>query len=276
MAEQHFTAEQIAKIAPNYKGKPEKFDPAKVKGRRGAKVIQQRGRATETKPESKEAEAKPERRQVTLPKPVLKEREQKPTAQKNETLIAEAIFAPNVSVVPVEPRQTFQESYAALPQIAFLMYREYAKDVKLIDRELIKEELSYYCTAMLWLRLVNVKSKQGLQELTSAEKTLLKDLKDEVYNIPQPLHIYIMSIGAIVDKMGKRTFLEVPSLPVARAGGHGGYHAPRVDEVTHVLYEEVPSLGIAGDMLMAAASQADEPEPDFRIRFLQMLHSQSI
>lgn len=194
------------------------------------------GKATEAKAEQKEPENKPEKRQFTLPKPTLKESEQKPTAQKNEALIAKAIFAPNVSVVPVEPRQTFQENYAALPQLSFLMYREYAKDVKLIDREMIKEELAYYSTAMLWLRLINVKSKQGLQELSNAEKTLLKDLKDEVYNISQPLHIYIMSIGAIVDKMGKRTYLEVPNLPVARARGYGGYHAQNVDEHTHTSY----------------------------------------
>lgn len=267
MAEQKFTAEQIAQLAPNYKGKPEKFDPSKLKGKRASRTLQQMGKAPDATPDRKGDYAKTERKQITLPKPTLKESEQKPTAQRNETLIAEAIFAPNVSVVPVEPRQTFQENYAALPQLAFLMYREYAKDVKLIDRELIKEELSYYSVAILWLRLINIKSKQGLQELTAAEKTLLKDLKDEVYNVPQPLHIYIMSIGAIVDKMRKRTFLEVPTLPVATAGGHGEYHAHQVDAETHVLFEEVPSLGVSGDMVMASAMVDDEPKPNFGVTF---------
>lgn len=192
-------------------------------------------KSAEAKQDGKEREAKTEKKQVSMPKPTLKDKEQKPTEQRNETLISEAIFAPNVSVVPVEPRQTFTENYAALPRLSILMYREYAKDVRLLDRELIKEELSYYCTAMLWLRLINVKSKQGLHELTSAQITLLKDLKDEVYNL-QPLHTYIMSIGAIMDKMGKRTYLDVPNLPTARAGGFGGYHSPRVDAHTHTSY----------------------------------------
>lgn len=101
------------------------------------------------------------------------------------------------------------------------MYQEYQKDVKQIDRFLVKEEMSYYSTALLWLRLLDVKNKQGLETLTSAEKALLKDTKDEVYNVSQPLYIYLSSIGAIVDKMGKRTLLNVPKLPTAVAQGFG-------------------------------------------------------
>jgi len=45
----------------------------------------------------------------------------------------------------------------------------------------------------------------------------------------------------------------------------GGYHAPAVDVDTHVMFEEVPSLGIAGDMVMALASEEAEPVPNFHV-----------
>lgn len=122
---------------------------------------------------------------------------------------------------------------------------------------------------MLWLRLIDIKSKNGLDALTREEKTLQKDTKDEVYNIPQPLYTYLTSIGSIVDTMGKRTFLQTPNLPIAEAGGFGGYHHGEVNEDTHILFEEIPSLGVAGDMLMAASRNNDEPVKNFRVAFPQ-------
>ncbi|XP_066261182.1 uncharacterized protein [Euwallacea similis] len=65
--------------------------------------------------------------------------------------------------------------------------------------------------------------------------------------------------------MGKETRIEVPDLPIAVAQGFGGYHVPNITEDTANLFEEVPSLGIAGDMLMAAASGAAEPKPNFHV-----------
>lgn len=49
------------------------------------------------------------------------------TGQRNESIISEAIFGPNVTVVPIEPRQQFEASYAAIPQLAAETYREYPK-----------------------------------------------------------------------------------------------------------------------------------------------------
>lgn len=68
------------------------------------------------------------------------------------------IFGQNVTVVPIESRQQFKDSYAALPQLATETCRECSKDVPQMDRKLT-EELPYYNTAMLWLRLIDIKSK---------------------------------------------------------------------------------------------------------------------
>lgn len=251
-----YTAEEIAKIAPQYKGKPANFRPDKVgQGRR---------KATPRPTGSEEKTNKPKRAPITeMPKPSLIERNVNPTPQKNNSLLEESIFGCEVTVVPIEPRVHFSANYCAVPSLAEETYREYAKDVPMIDRKLVREELSYYYTGLLWLRLLDIKQKYGLEALNSEEKTLLKDTKEDTYNVPQPFYSYIASIGSVVDKMGKRTYVRVPSLPIAVAGGKGGYHSVTLNADSHNLFEGIPSLGVAGDMLMAIATDARNPNPTF-------------
>jgi len=45
----------------------------------------------------------------------------------------------------------------------------------------------------------------------------------------------------------------------------GGYHSPEITEETHNLFDEVPSLGIAGDMVMALCQDGIEPTPNFKV-----------
>lgn len=75
----------------------------------------------ENKPQTQNSQPKV----LTLPKPQLEERNKTATGQRNESIISEAIFGPNVTVVPIAPRQQFEESYAAIPQLAVEMFNEY-------------------------------------------------------------------------------------------------------------------------------------------------------
>lgn len=72
-----FTAEQIAKIAPGYKGKPEKFDLSKVKSKKGRKLIEQSGSMSpKPKTETTSKQGKPVSSNV--PKPASSKRMPKP------------------------------------------------------------------------------------------------------------------------------------------------------------------------------------------------------
>lgn len=251
-----YTAEEIAKIAPQYKGKPANFRPDKVGHGRRKAVPRPTG--------SEEKTNKPKRAPITeMPKPSLIERNINPTPQKNNSLLEESIFGLEVTVVPIQPRANFSAVYSAVPTLAEETYREYAKDVPMIDRKLVREELSYYYTGLFWLRMLDIKQKYGIEALSREEKTLLKDTKEDTYNVPQPFYSYLASIGSVVDKMGKKTYVKVPSLPTAVSGGKGGYHSAALDLDSHNLFEGVPSLGVAGDMLMAIATDAEEPVPVF-------------
>lgn len=126
---------------------------------------------------------------LKLPTPELLLHNVNPTPQKNHSLLEESIFGCEVTVVPIAPREEFTTVLAAVPTLAEETYREYAKDVTMIDRKLVHEELSYYYTDLLWLRMLDIKQKYGIQALSTEEKTLLKDTKDDVYNVPQPLYL---------------------------------------------------------------------------------------
>lgn len=241
-----YTIEEVKKIAPGYRGKLENFDPMKI-GKR---------RAPQTKPK--------EKRDTTLPPPTNVGFT--PTAQRNESIISEAIFGIDVTVTEIAPRQSFAANYSKLVDIAQETYDAYRVDEKQLDRVLAREEVSYYSTALLHLKLIETKAKQGDQHLTSTEKDIRKATADEVFNVPQPLFTYLKEIGTYTDKMGKETRLEIPPLPTTVVQNFGGYHAATVDEDTHNLFEEVPSLGIAGDMVMALASDEAEPTPNFHVR----------
>lgn len=118
---------------------------------------------------------------------------------------------------------------------------------------------------MLYLRLIEVKFKQGEDNLTSAENDLRKAIAEDTFNVPQPLFVCLREIGTYTDKMGKEARLEMPALPTTVVQNFGGYHANLVSIDTHCLFEEIPSQGIAEDRVMALASNEDESVPNFHV-----------
>jgi len=235
------TRDDIAKIAPHYRGKPENFDPAKVSKKKAPMPKRTQG---------------PKGPGVTPPTNL---NQGTPTPQKNESMLSEAIFGPDVYVTEIHAAETFSASYAKLIPLAAEVHSQYATDERQLDRVIVKEELMYYATALLWLKLLSVKDKQKFTSLTSVEKDLLKSVADTVFNVPQPIYEYLSQIGSYNDKMGKETFLNVPPIPNTVIQNRGGYHAAAINQNNHSMFEEIPSLGIAGDVLMAVCSQEEEP-----------------
>lgn len=244
-----YSLQEIKKMAPRYRGKPENFDPAKV------------GK----KPALKQKTIGPKRPE--LPTPFKQGEIAQPNVKNTEPVISDAIFGVRITVFDIAPKQSFSSNFSRLPEIASEIYDSYRPDVRQIERELVKEEVSYYATGLLWLRLLEVKAKQKDRALTSAEENIREATMDEVFNVPQLLHIYLNEVGNYTDKMGKETNLEIPNLPVTRVQNFGGYHAAEVNADTHNMFEEIPSLGVAGDVVMALVSDRQNLMPDFRVRF---------
>lgn len=244
-----YTEEEVRRIAPSYRGKIENFKIDKVGQKRKPRPTKQRIGPKSDKPH--------EGSHFRV--------EQKPTPQRNDSIISESVFGVDTHIIEIEPIQTFMASHSKLPDIALETFSNYANDVKQLDRVVVRHEMVYYATALLWLRLIEIKLKQDRTTLTSAEKDIRKGTMDKVFNVPQPIYAYISQIGNVTDKMGKETKLEDCVLPETVIQGLGGYHASTVNETSHLLYEELPCLGIAADNIMALTSQSDAPIADIKL-----------
>lgn len=193
-----YSLEEIKKMTPGYRGKLENFDPAKV------------GK----KPALKQKTIGP--KEPELPTPFKHGEIAQPSVKDTESLISDAISCVGVTVFDIAPTQSFSSNFSRLPEIASEICDSYTPDVRQIERELVKEEVSYYATGLLWLKLLQVKAKQTDHALTSTEENIREATMDEVFNVPQPLHVYLSEVGNHTDMMGKETNLEIPNLPVTR------------------------------------------------------------
>lgn len=209
-----YSVDEIKKLAPGYRGKPENFNPDRKGKRNDPKPS--------PKPKAQNKHQAP--RAPDVPAPTHKSESASP--QRNDSIISEAIFGIDVTVTEIAPRQCFSTSFRKITDIAAEVYDGYRNDEKQLERVVVREEIAYYATALLHLKLIEVKSKQGLEALTSAEKDLRK--ADHEFNVPQPLSTYISEIGTYKDRMGKETLLALPPLPTTVVQNFGGYHAAAV------------------------------------------------
>nr|QPZ88387.1 putative capsid protein [Soybean thrips partiti-like virus 11] len=252
-----------------YKGKPENFDPTRVSGNRQREATSTDSQTTRepsssaTKPDPKPtAQHAPASK---LPPPTHKtENEAKPTTQKNAGWLAESVYGFDIVQRELQQVTEFTPTYARLTAITRTVFSQLAADDSQLNRKMTLEMFNYYSTAILWARLLDIKAKRAHTALTSAEKEYRRYFVDKEYNLPAPIYHFLRSIGNIEEKRGKMIYLQDASLPVEVVGGRSGYFGP-INDDTHLLYEEIPTLGVIGDVLMAMTSGQANPVPDIPI-----------
>ncbi|KAJ8728934.1 hypothetical protein PYW07_006630 [Mythimna separata] len=242
-----YTPEEIKKIAPGYRGKAQNFDPSKI------------GKKSEL-PQKKQGPASPK-----VPAPTATDKAANPTPPKNTPLWADSIFGIDVAVRELNVNQEVSPNFGRAPEIVEEVYSAISGDDTNLNKQMTKGMLSYYTTAMLWARLLDIKAKRGNTNLTFEELEFCKAVMQHEYNIPQPIYLFLKGIGEVKDSTGKTVHLQNHVLPVTVVQGMGGYHSAAIDAEHHNLYEEIPSLGICGDIVMAEASEAVQPVPNFRV-----------
>lgn len=188
------------------------------------------------------------------------EKAKTPTAPKNTPLWADSVFGIDVSVRELHVNhQEIIPSFARLPDIVEEVYSAIGGDDKDLNKRMTKSMLMYYTTAIFWARLLDIKAKRGNANLTFEEIEFCKAMAIQDYNIPQPLYLFSKGIGEVKDATGKTVRLKDHILPRVIQRGLGGYHSAAITAETHNLYEEIPSLGICGDIPMAETADAAHP-----------------
>lgn len=91
-----YTMEEIKRVAPNYRGKPENFNPDKV-GKRNPRPP----------PKPQPNKNGPKSPELAPPTHLST----KSSGQRNESIIAESIYGVDVRVTEIAPRQNFSANY---------------------------------------------------------------------------------------------------------------------------------------------------------------------
>lgn len=248
---------------PNYKGSLTKFDAQKYGTK--TKPSDKRDSMTTGKSKKDGNQKKSGPSSPHLPKGSHVDVQQKPTPQKNHNMLEEAIFGFDSCSTEMEPLDTFSVNLCKLITLAQQTFRAMGPDDNQLERKIILEEFCYYCTALLWVRLTDVKCKQQIYALSKEEKALRKAIEEIDFSVPKPIALFLSQVGNIMDKMDKETRLALPDLPTHVIGGMGGYHAGIINRDNHTLIQEVPTMGSAGDVLMAL-SDADGTKVNWRMR----------
>ncbi|KAL1492946.1 hypothetical protein ABEB36_011107 [Hypothenemus hampei] len=99
-----YSENDIKRIAPGYRGKPENFDPTKVGKKQSPKLMRRNPRNAP-------------RRAPTIEPPAPANLQTKETAQRNKSIISESIFGVDVSITEIAPRQSFAANYAKVVDV---------------------------------------------------------------------------------------------------------------------------------------------------------------
>lgn len=122
----------------------------------------------------------------------------------------------------------------------------------------LPEFLDYYTTALLWLRMIALKSKT-YQKQTYIEDKVASMTAGLKLAIPEPLLVQLQILGITQPITQERFYPYFPSLPTEVINGFGGYYGPLNAQI-HNLYEEIPCLGVLSEAVRHSVSN-ENPGP---------------
>lgn len=185
----------------------------------------------------------------------------------------ESVFSLGSSVNEVGNRTPFSPSTPALIEISRGIFSELITDDPSLNKVLLPEYLDYYSTAMIWFRFVSLKAKNS-QPLTPQESDVLTLMQTQTFAAPEPLALQLRTIGNIETPNGQHLIPEFPPLPTEVISGFGGHYGrflpsnPKrverdkptesmvIDPSLHLLYEEIPCLGVTAYAVAKTISNA--------------------
>lgn len=170
-----------------------------------------------------------------------------------------SVFGTTLSVNEIGNRTPFTPSAPALIEISRSVYSELLTDEPNLAKTFLPEYLDYYSTALLWFRFISLKAKNA-NPLTDDESDIITILQTQIFAVPEPISIQLHSLGNIETMSGQHLYPEFPPIPTAVISGQPGFYGtltppgPGVDNSLHLLYEEIPCLGVLAHAVKQAVS----------------------
>jgi hypothetical protein len=188
-------------------------------------------------------------------------------ATRDEPIWKDTIFGPEQTSWEDNSRTSHTPSLSSIVEISKdTISHIYAQEPQM-EKVLLQEAFHYYVCGLAWLRIVSIKQKE-VQAITVVENNLYELTKDTSFNIPEPIFLYLQAIGKIECKTGQHLTPSFPPMPEETIRNNGGYFGP-MNQHTHLLYEEIPSMGVLGEGLRRAISNADPGPYNSNLALLQ-------
>ena len=145
-----------------------------------------------------------------------------PPPPQDEPLWEDSVFSCQMSVTETRGETFFQGDYSTLVEYSDDVYDVMTSGQQDVEKKMTKEMFRYYVTVLLWARIIDLKSQQGLV-LTEVERHFKDTIQTLELVVPHPIHQYLMGIGTVKRMGGNILYPEFLALPEGVIAGNGGY-----------------------------------------------------
>lgn len=164
------------------------------------------------------------------------------TAEKNDPLILDAVLVDGISATILCAKgRNFQDDFSQYIQLIISSYQVLTRLDRGLQKFLSFSTYQYYAFVLLWRRLRFVLTEKG--EGVNEYESLIRKLPP--MSVPDELGHYLDGIGNITDYNDRPYYLAIQG-ELRRTLVHGlSGHYGKVDSVSHLLYETLPSPFVA-------------------------------
>lgn len=180
-----------------------------------------------------------------------------PTEAKTGGPFTEAIFAPDgISAYQVKTARYSPEA-PGFEEVCKNTYSSLAASSRGFSDLVTPELFRLYVAELLWLRWYGVNRAEG-EDLPPDIEQLLSRVDTTVIEVPEPIYKWLLTFGTLMAPTGEKLKTQVLPAPREWIGGFPGFWGP-VNQETHNLYEELPSLGLCTERVRASLHEPYAP-----------------
>lgn len=177
----------------------------------------------------------------------------------------DSVFSFNIVVRETNPNVRHTPNLSSYPEVVNRTYDQLLCNDSNFNKLWTRESFQYYCVNLLWMRIISLKMKLR-HKFTPAERSIANKCNNYAFNTPEPIRLYLASIGAVQTKAGHHLYPEFPAMPEEIVDHTPGYYAQSISACSHNLYEEVPCIGIVVALLKASLNEVRPfPQPNLPI-----------
>lgn len=178
-----------------------------------------------------------------------------PTQPRNENMYSDDVFGPGIVLEDTTPTP-FYVTMSQYPNIVNATYKELRESNKEFSQSISPEMFAYYATSLLWIKIAHHRLSESTDTRTT-EARVIKMTNNRHFSAPRPIFEYLRTFGDYTSTTGVDMKIKFPPIPANRGSKKSGYFWKEINQENHTLFENYPTLGVAGDALMTSLEETD-------------------